>query len=429
MFRQLLCFLAICDIFAYGQIGAASQSYSESGPRSKFESNFNKTCNKYPFVAEYLANMENPSQNYMIFYYDGAGVDNGGLGDRLAGLVTAVAFALRTKRTLLISGDKALNEAFEPYHPNNNGRFQWGNWSWSGWTKEEATPSQNISRPRNCVKMSESPKCWLDDDIPHRVIRYISNRCYLCRWTVRPELYEKSNLTRLGITNETDLFEASGCMLRLVLWPTQKLWTALDNTLRPSLVGRESSVISYQVGFHFRCGDFSFNDNNPSCYYDPSRKWIGTMNSEAMESPRDLGICGKKILNNLPLDIQKNAMAYIASDNIGSTQQINTTINWPFVVLPERACHILTDHNNECPMRTLVHWFMLGLSDEIVIQGLNTPARSLATVPPSGFSRFAAIYALQKVAPAFGLSCNHGNKTYLSQQTQGNWNCDYPTII
>ena len=420
MFRLLSCFLTMYNFFAYGQTGATNQTYSESGPRSKFENTFNRTCSKYPFVSEYLANLEKPSRRYVIFYFDGAGVNNGGLGDRLAGLVTAFAFALRTRRTLLISGDRALNEAFEPYHPNNNGRFKWGDWSWSGWTKEEIK-----SHPRDCVKMEESPKCHLDDDIPDRVIRYISNRSYLCRWTVRPELYEKSNLARLGITNDTDLFEAAGCMLRLVLWPTKKLWKALDDSLESSLSNRESSVISYQVGFHFRCGDFSFNKHKSACYYDSSVKWRGTMHRQSMESPRDLGNCGKQILNNLSPGLQKNAMAFIASDNQDSTEQINTTMNWPFVIVPEGACHISLDPNSECPMRTLVHWFILALSDEIVIQGLNAPALSLQSVPSSGFSRFAAIYALQKEAPAYGLTCTHGNKAVLSKQTQGNWLCNH----
>ena len=40
---------------------------------------------------------------------------NGGLGDRLGGLITAMAFALRTNRIFLIHGDKSFEESFRPY--------------------------------------------------------------------------------------------------------------------------------------------------------------------------------------------------------------------------------------------------------------------------------------------------------------------------
>jgi hypothetical protein len=36
----------------------------------------------------------------------------------------------------------------------------------------------------------------------------------------------------LGIDEQDDLFEAAGCMLRLVMWPTEELWSAVDALYR-----------------------------------------------------------------------------------------------------------------------------------------------------------------------------------------------------
>ena len=209
-FRQMIFqwsyFLAICGFLRYGCICFAKQTYSEGGPKSRFESTFNKTCSKYPFVSQYLANLEAPSQRFMIFVFDEGGVKNGGLGDRLGGMITAIAFALRTKRTLLISADKAFGAAFTPYHPKNNGSYQWGNWGWSGY-KEEYNHG-DIIQLRHCIN-SKTTKCCLDNDFKEKVVKYISNRSYLCRWVVKPNIYNNSNLERLGITADTDLFEAA----------------------------------------------------------------------------------------------------------------------------------------------------------------------------------------------------------------------------
>ena len=164
-----------------------------------------------------MANLEAPSQRFMVYLFDEGGVDNGGLGDRLAGMISAVAFALRTGRTFLISADKAFEDAFQPYHPNNGGRYTWGNNSWSGW-QEKNSHSSNISHLHKCLNPNPSQTiCCLDKDLPGNIVRYRCNRAYLCRWVVKLKLYASSNLKRLGINKDTDLYEASGCMLKLVM--------------------------------------------------------------------------------------------------------------------------------------------------------------------------------------------------------------------
>lgn len=440
--------LLLFSFYTLSSTIAVDQSFSNSGPRSRFEERFNTTCGKYPFVQKFVSNLESPSERYIIFAFHEAGSSNGGLGDRLGGLVTAVAYALRTGRTLLISGDKAFNEAFQPYHPNNNGRYHWRDWQWAGW-RDEYNHGGNYTYLRNCVNPRPSAKiCALDKDLAHRVVKFRSNRAFLCRWVVKQEIYDKSLLADLGISSETDLFEAAGCMLRLAMWPTERLWKALDKSLETQFISRSSSIISYQLGFHFRCGDSSFkpgqNSAIPGCFFESKEKWNGTafMDDKSLDSPVDHADCGRKIINDMSVEQRKNAMVYIASDNHVSGQQINSTLNWPFVILPPEVCHVDLQASFECTLSTSLHWFMLSLSDKLVMQGLIKPVRgsgsSYEDVPPrdgepllaqeqgsiSAFSRFAGIYGLNKDISRYGLGCQPINKTALSKQTQGNWLCN-----
>jgi len=464
-------------LVACGPAHVGAQSFSESGARQRFERRFNETCSKYPFVQQYVENLAAPTRRYVIFVFHENGGLNGGLGDRLGGMVSAVAFALRTGRTLLISGDKAFEEAFQPFHPDlllshpprppkPHKPRRWSSWDWAGWRREYAG---NLTYLRQCVNPRPTATvCHLDRDLPQRVVKYRSNRAFLCRWVIKPAVYRTSGLARLGITATTDLFEAAGCMLRLAMWPTERLWRALDKSLEPQLRQQQvrqglpvtaAVTTTYQVGFHFRCGDTSFDKKgnnagggsgmkkkkNPECFFDPSVPWKGTnfMDDKSLDSPVDAAACGRKILHSLPAAVQRHAMTYIASDNPDSSQQINGTMQWPFVVLPPKGCHVDLHASFECTLTTSLHWFMLSLSDQIVMQGLIKPevgAGSLfEDLPPedgsprptkhltgaiSGFSRFASIYSLAADVTRYGLTCEPIDKGALAKQTQGNWLCN-----
>jgi hypothetical protein len=394
---------------------------------------------------------------------DRIGRNNGGLGDRLGGMVSAIAFSLRTNRTLLIAGDEAFDGLFRPFHPHNDDNtYTWSNWNWAALKREEAgNVTKNMTFLRHCVnpRPGSARTCTLDSDLPYPTVKIRSNRAYLCRWVTTPAVFRQSGLAELGIDQHTDLFEAAGCMLRLAMWPTERLWDALDTFLVPMMrdTGRLSGAkTSYQVGFHFRCGDSSFVGKkkgangpllpkNPQCYFNSSLPWKGTtfVDDKSLESPVDLGSCGKQILDSLPADVKADALAYIASDNPDSSQQINGTVNWPFVILPESACHIGLQANINCTLSTFLQWFMLSLSDNIVVQGLvqprpiaNTDLKSgnvsIFTGEPqfhrvagaiSAFSRYASMYGLNPDAMRYGIGCESINKTALAKQTQGNWFC------
>lgn len=427
---------------------ASDQSYSDGGPKRRFENGFNSKCSKYPFVAQYLANLQAPSQRFIIFVYHEAGVNNGGLGDRLGGMISAIAYALRTGRTLLISGDKAFEESFQPYHPQNNGSYSWGNWSWSGWNDDYGRGS-NFTHLRYCVNPKRSAKiCQLDADLPETVVKYRSNRSFLCRWVMRKEVYGGSSLSKLGITSETDLFEAAGCMLRLAMWPTEKLWETLDKSVRSQLIAKNSTKTSFQIGIHFRCGDKSFSKEaktnksySPHCVFETPSKWKGTnfMDDKSLDSPIDHGKCAIKITDTIPINERENTVVFVASDNPESALQIKDTIKWPFVILPPTVCHIDLQKGFGCSIQTTLHWFLLSLSSKIVMQGLVKPPegsgsmfedipdgvnRSHVQGSVSAFSRFAAIYGLYQDSSRYGLGCHPINSSILSRTTQGNWICN-----
>jgi hypothetical protein len=42
-------------------------------------------------------------------------------------------------------------------------------------------------------------------------------------------------MKKLGITVRDSLHEAAGCLLRLVMWPTEKLWALVDEFYRGRL--------------------------------------------------------------------------------------------------------------------------------------------------------------------------------------------------
>lgn len=112
----LLLVLACC-------MGVQSQTplpYSEMGVRDRFETRFIKTCSKYDFVDRFVKLLEQPSDTYTIFVYSEQGANNnGGLGDRLGGVITALAYSLRTGRNFLLASDRGFERSFRRYHPSH----------------------------------------------------------------------------------------------------------------------------------------------------------------------------------------------------------------------------------------------------------------------------------------------------------------------
>ena len=206
----------------------ANSSTFTDNAKSKFERQFNEVCTtKYSWIADYYSNrlklhQHSVTDRYAIFVLH----ENsylGGLGDRLGGLVSAVAFALRTNRTFLVQGDGAFLESFRPYHPHNT-NLTWKDWSWSGFS--QSFQSTHSHATLGCI----NPKpgmvhCALDNDVPQQIVRIRLNRAYLCRWVELTKTMANSEVRAMGITSTSDLFKVAGCMMRMAMWPTDKVPT------------------------------------------------------------------------------------------------------------------------------------------------------------------------------------------------------------
>ena len=212
-------FVVYCFFFKTSSSSSLFGSFSRSGARQRFEQKFLETCSKYPFVDQYVNSLKYPRKQYVIFVFHETGMGgNGGLGDRLGGMITALAFALRTNRTFLIVGDRAFEDSFQPFQPsllltsNNRGvratgseekkknkEITWANWDWSGWEKSFAT---NMTFNKQCVNPKPSNiGCALDKDVPEfQVVKFRGNRAYLCRWSIKPSLKLQDDILKtLGI--------------------------------------------------------------------------------------------------------------------------------------------------------------------------------------------------------------------------------------
>jgi hypothetical protein len=112
----LLIFLLSCLL----PLAHSRRAFTEYGARQNFERKFDEVCGAYPFVERWLELQRRPLDSirdrYVVYSYSEKGLgSNGGLGDRLGGLISAIAYALRSDRRLLISGDKAFEDSFRPY--------------------------------------------------------------------------------------------------------------------------------------------------------------------------------------------------------------------------------------------------------------------------------------------------------------------------
>jgi hypothetical protein len=451
--------IAVLSVIAllFGAVSAIS--YSKGGARKRFEEKL-EVCKRYPFYNTYLNSITKPSGRYIIYvFHDQALGSQGGLGDRLGGMVSAMAYAMRTNRTLLIHADKSFEDAFQPYHPNKDTQLSWSNWDWSGLSK--STYHRNDREVQNFVRCvnprAGHTQCALDYDSAHNVVKYRSNRAYLCRWSVRPDLVPAEHLLRtLGVMSDSDLFQIGGCMLRLAMSPTEKLWDAIDESLHhdAELTGRkeiQNFATAAQIGIHFRCGDSSFQLSpdkpiNPECVYNPSVPWKGTnfYDDHSMDSPVDSAKCARKLAEGLASKLSSansdnnRVLMFIASDYPPSSQQINQTVNWPLAITPPQGCHVDLQSSDKCTLQTSVHWMLLALSDHIVMQSMEVgeahhkspysdtvkEGASLESPPISAFSRFAALYSLSPNVITFGSHCDPVNQAKLSHQTQGNWVCN-----
>lgn len=205
--------------------------------KQKFEDSFHEKCDKYPFVRQYHKLLTNPPGRYITFVMQQPNLRNGGLGDRIAGLSTAMILSLRFNRTLIIRSGNHLHLYFRPFHPTDihaqPPQFTWENsLQWSGYKTEWSDRDETEYDLWDCINNTgvKSDHCAMEGgDVGTPTILYRSNRCYLCRYDSGGHGLGQQDLRNiLGVNGTDNLFEVDGCLLRLALWPTEHMWSLVD---------------------------------------------------------------------------------------------------------------------------------------------------------------------------------------------------------
>eukprot|EP00596_Hydrurales_sp_CCMP1899_P008989 CAMPEP_0119055450 /NCGR_PEP_ID=MMETSP1177-20130426/75722_1 /TAXON_ID=2985 /ORGANISM="Ochromonas sp, Strain CCMP1899" /LENGTH=369 /DNA_ID=CAMNT_0007035977 /DNA_START=462 /DNA_END=1571 /DNA_ORIENTATION=+ len=358
-------------------------------------------------------------------------------------------------------------------------KYDYGNWT--AWTPyNSALENDNTELDLwNCVNIGYSltNSCSMNGgDVSQPMIKIRGNRCYLCKYELEKNTLAHAQMRELGMTNTTDLFEMAGCLLRLAMWPTEKMWNYVDEkmseystvlgkgegdnsstassnihveTITSNVTSNGTGYWGKQVGVHFRCGDTSYTQGakaDLSCQHDPNHTH---KESDYMVygTPIDVGTCAKEVINNMTMPHMKkqrgrrhlavrggernlnegplfpDVLLFVASDNHGSATQMDEVIDFKDSIISPHGCHIEMDSSIDCSELTLGNWLVLSLSDVIISQSIplnGIPERGLA----SAFSRYALIYGLKPDAWRDSQNCDsERDRVPASRKMQGNWFC------
>lgn len=423
--------------------------------KNRFEASFQDRCHNYPFVNQYLKRLADPGDRFVVFVWQEAGLQTGGLGDRLAGLITAATMALRFNRTLLIeSNTGSFGTMFQPYqinHAEPQYTYDWGagGLAWDSYKKISSNDTYLIDKTCiSCMPKSRrriplhkrcTDRCGLENgDVSQAVIKIYSNRAFLCKWVLNAKKIASKQVTSLlGISPQGNILEAAGCILRLFIWPTNLLWRYIATELQKQTSLHQeypentdtNSPAGIQVGVHYRCGDTSymFENNNTTCDV-----------SHTAGSPQDIANCANEVLNSQlssfnPISrspqLHTNSalnVLFISSDHEKSVLLINKAIAAPSTIISPRGCHVDLNPLGDCSLITVGYWVILATSHVIVTQTLrnNFWAPGFWGSPYSAFSRYAGVYGLQGNSFRDATNCSRVVPfTEMGRLMMGNWYC------
>ena len=301
----------------------------------------------------------------------------------------------------------------------------------------------------NPYRPKDEVHCKLENqDYIQKVVKIRSNRAYLCRWDEQRDSDAYNFLKNNTVDSKTNLFDIAGCFLRLVLWPTDKLWDRVDQIMEPIFskyvnysIIKETSKTSnitlkknlFQIGIHFRCGDIEYKSPysvGKSCIItNPNMRYSNISEFLVDGTPIDGGECGKKLIEERHINLSTGddesvyPIVYIASDSPSAAIQINETLNFSNTLITPKGCHIELDKSGQCSFETIAYWFALSLSDTLILQGRTIQAGDNYT-SPSGFSRLASMYGLNSDSIRFAQTCEKiKDINFHSRTTQGTWKC------
>jgi hypothetical protein len=457
-------------------------SYTYDVLRPKFYREFTQMCSKYPFYHNYLNNLKYPPGRFVVFVFQEANLKTGGMGDRMAGLLTAAGMAIRYNRTLIIRSQNGLDKLFRPFLPREDEKrlsnvIQYGNGSYGlDWARYKRSYERVDATEldlyfcinHSAIKNKMEGKCAPSGKDPSQpIILFRGNRCYMCHWYMNKRAAARKQILHAigGNGRDDDLYRVAGCLLRLALWPTDYFWSKVDeafnrhydelkakkviantNERYVTLEYHLSLIPKYVFTLHYRCGDATWKLRKPVEYCQHSFLYNKTnarfqkvrYNIPPHEespnmvygTPDTIARCARQMLldltknmnasteHNLPIDTK--VAVNLLSDNIGSYTQMYNIIQWQNLVRAPHTCHIDLDHSFECLVDTAVSWFIMAMSDYFVVPSNDD------NVPVSGFSRYAAIYGMKEASLVNGRTCKVIDRSPLSRKHHENWFCHIP---
>ena len=324
--------------------------------------------------------------------------------------------------------------------------------------------------------------CGMDDgDVSQPIIKLRGNRAYLCRWMLHTDIKPHKDLLKLGITENSDLYEVGGCLLRLAMWPTDMLFNEVfemrkrvfPNSINQNHLNNDYLGLDYQIGAHFRCGDIAFGNVNSEriCKFSPGDTEDGAM---AKGTPPQFGQCIRQIISekeklkklyleniqlshellevssklNLPPPIITNysveATRYndlrirvlISSDSLVSAAQINETMTHTTTTTSKSSISLYDTVDSSkiavgvfpkgCHIQfdKSFECFLETTTQWFLLSFSNAiiTQSEINQTPSSAYSRYAGIYGLHKDVIKDGKLCTNTMPQFeLSRSKQGNW--------
>eukprot|EP01033_Poteriospumella_lacustris_P011941 gene11941-8524_t len=466
--------------------------------RRRFEQRFADRCAQLPLVHDHFA--RRPAANasaarcasFVLFDDASRGRPRrlGGLGDRLAGLVSVFFWSLRQRRALLIEDpQRVAAELFAPLPPTGR-RCRRGARPASFFERRRrrrpadgpvAAAVPRDARDVFCVNpRPRDAGCALETDADAAVawLRVRLNRAYLCRWLATPSAAQRQLLALRRGADRVDLALWSGCALRLLLRPRAALWRRLATLLRrhtsalwaaetaagaatatAQLLRRHGDAVE-AVALHFRCGDHRFDELRAAAAPDAQFRRCASLGANGSGGAAAAAAAAAAVATrDAPLRVY-----VVASDAEDAALEMARELRRQhaatrprqdalLVALP-RGAHLDGAASRAAAQETLVAWTLLALCDALAVQAVDrgdeaAPAASAAAAVPqmvSAFSRSALWFGLGGVAGgavgdgvvfatrreprcrrvALAPATNATAAAAFALRSQGNWRCDAP---
>jgi hypothetical protein len=197
MTGALMTFLLI-----FSKVACDSAKFSSQAFRKDFEESFAGRCLKYGFVDKFLSlqsksdiflvnkTQRTSTNNIRYLHFDFQHHGGGGLGDRIAGLVTAATIALRHDRGFVIQPDDTFGDLFRPLRASDITSLRTSSrrnsstdapetkdWThlWNTYENISISQRKQDTRLMQCHN-NPSAACGMDVDLKDKTILYIGNR-------------------------------------------------------------------------------------------------------------------------------------------------------------------------------------------------------------------------------------------------------------